>query len=50
MEFTMKTIVVLILLLIATLVLASIMLGWGDEATRWFVLAFEPMQDLVFGR
>jgi hypothetical protein len=50
MEFTMRTIVVLLILLAATLVIVSIMFGWGSEARSWFVMVFEPMQNLVLGR
>lgn len=50
MEFTMRTIVVLTILLVATLVFASIMLGWGSEATQWLSAILRPFQDLVLHR
>jgi hypothetical protein len=50
MEFTFKTIVVMALLLIATLVFASIMLGWSGEATEWLTAILSPFQDLVLRR
>lgn len=50
MEFTIRTIVVLTLFLIATLVFAAIMLGWGSEATEWLTAILTPFSDLVLRR
>lgn len=50
MEFTIRTIVVLTLLLVATLVFAAIMLGWGSEASEWLTAILTPFQDLVLRR
>jgi hypothetical protein len=50
MEYTLRTIVVLTLLLVATLVFAAIMLGWGSEVTEWLTAILNPFQDLVLRR
>jgi hypothetical protein len=50
MELTLSTVVVLLILLIATLIFASIMLGWGGEATTWLNSTFTPFQNLVLRR
>ncbi len=50
MEFTIRTIVVLTLLLVATLVFAAVMLGWGAEASEWLTAILSPFQELVLRR
>jgi hypothetical protein len=50
MELTLRVIVVLMLLLIATLVFAAIILGWGSEASKWLSAILEPFKDLVLRR
>lgn len=50
MEFTIRTIVVLTLLLVATLVFAAVMLGWGSESSEWLTAVMSPFQNLVLRR
>jgi hypothetical protein len=50
MELTMRTIVVLVILLLAALIFAAIILGWGNEARYWFSSFIQPFQDLLLGK
>jgi hypothetical protein len=50
MELTMRTIVVLLILLVATLVFASIILGWGSESNTWLHNFLKPFQDIITGK
>jgi hypothetical protein len=49
MEVPMKVVVVMVLLLIATIVLASLIIGWNQNAKSWFELAFEEFSKMVLG-
>jgi len=50
MELTMRTIVVLIILLIATFVFASIIMGWGTEVGTWLNATLTSFQNMVLPR
>lgn len=49
MEFTLKVVIVMILLLVATFIFASIIMGMNADSMDWFRLTIEPMQRLVTG-
>ncbi|UCD02714.1 MAG: hypothetical protein JSV63_02910 [Candidatus Aenigmatarchaeota archaeon] len=48
MELTIRTIVVLIIILVAGLVFGTMILGWGDMANTWMVSVTEPLKELIF--
>lgn len=48
MEFTIRTIMVMIIILVAGLVFATMILGWGAEANSWLAITTEPLRDLLF--
>ena len=50
MEMTLRTIFMIILLLIATLVFAAIIMDWGGDAREWLRLTFEPLSDMILNR
>ena len=47
MELTMKTVIILVLVLIAGLVFASLILGWGGDLNMWFQAVIKPFEDLT---
>ena len=47
MELTLRTIMVLMILLIATLLFASIILGWNDDLNKWFKESFANLKGIV---
>ena len=49
MEFTLRTMVVLIIILIAAFVFASLILGWGNQANMLFAETFNQLRKLIFG-
>lgn len=46
MEFTLRTVVIMILLLVAMLVFASLILGWGKDSNDIMNAAINPFRDL----
>jgi hypothetical protein len=50
MELQLRVIVVLLILLIATLIFAAMILGWGGQAQLWFNQTFGDLGTLVLGR
>lgn len=50
MEFTLRLAVVIILLLIATLVFATLIISWGDLSNTMFGDVFGPLQDWIQGK
>ena len=50
MELTLRTIVVMIIILVTAVVLITIILGWGGQANAWFSDVMKPFQDLLLGR
>ncbi len=47
MEFTLRTAIILIILLVAALLYATIMIGWGEEGTSWMSDSLEPMKEYL---
>jgi hypothetical protein len=47
MEFTMRTVIIMILLLVMALVCATILFGWSADANSIFRLVLSPFKDLV---
>ncbi|MFH0956919.1 MAG: hypothetical protein V1813_03580 [Candidatus Aenigmatarchaeota archaeon] len=47
MEFTFRTVIVMILLLIMALVCATIILGWSGDANNLFHAVIGPFRDMV---
>ena len=50
MEFTMTILVTSILLLIAALVFATLITGWGTQAAGWVEIVIVPIRDMLFGK
>jgi hypothetical protein len=50
MELTFRTIVILIIILVALLVFAGMIMGWGANINSWFNQVFDPLQETVAGR
>ena len=50
MELTMRTVVMMLILLIATFVFASIMLGWGSQTSSLINEVITPFLDMIVGR
>lgn len=48
MELTIRTIMVLILILAAGLVFATMILGWGADASSWVAITTEPLMEMLF--
>ncbi len=44
MEFTLRTIIVMIILVVAFMVFMMIILGWGTEANTWFTDVFGSLK------
>lgn len=49
MEFTMKTIVIMLLILVVALVCATIILSWSNEANGLLGVVIKPFQDMLTG-
>lgn len=49
MELTLRTIVVLVVILVTAIVLISIILGWGGNANAWFRDVMKPFENLLLG-
>ena len=47
MEFTLRTIVVLVLILVAALAFVSIMLGWNVDLSQFFEKILNPFEQLA---
>jgi len=47
MELTMKTVIILVLVLIAGLVFATLILGWGVDLNKWFAAVIKPFEELT---
>ncbi len=50
MELNLEIIVVMVLLLVAALISATLMTGWGTQATQWAENVISPIRDLIFGK
>jgi hypothetical protein len=50
MEFTFKTVVVVVIILVAAFVFASIMLGWSGQTNDIVNATLSPFIDLVLRR
>ena len=49
MELTIRSVVVLFMLLVATLIIASVLLTWNSNSMEWFSAGLEPMKKLLTG-
>ena len=49
MELTLRTVVVLIIILVSAVVFVSLILGWGGQAREWFNDIIAPLRDMFFG-
>ncbi len=47
MEFSLKTVIVLLILLIAFLIFTTIILGWGQETNTWFYDVFGGLKSVL---
>lgn len=49
MEMPLRAIMVMLVLLIAALVVASLILGWGGQAQNWFLDSIKEFSKIVLG-
>ena len=49
MEFTLKTVVVAILVLILLLICATLIMGWGEESNNIFHVIMKNFNQMLFG-
>ncbi len=50
MELNLEIVVFLVLLLAAALIFATLMIGWGTDATKWADTVISPIRNLIFGQ
>ena len=50
MEFSLRIVVVLVLLLVAALIFATLIMGWGKDALGWSEAVMGPMRELILGK
>jgi hypothetical protein len=49
MELTLRAILVLIVLLVAAIIFATLILGWGNQANLWFGNTFDSLRNWILG-
>ena len=49
MELTLRTVIVLVMLFVATLLIASILLTWNSNSMQWFSSGLKPLRDVLIG-
>jgi len=50
MELNLEIVVFLVLLLVAALIFATLMTGWGAQAGEWADTVIAPIRNLIFGK
>ena len=49
MEFTLRTVVIAILVLVLLLVSATLIMGWGEESNNIFHIAMKTFNEMILG-
>lgn len=49
MEFTLRTVVIMILLVVMALVIASIIASWNSDSQSWFSIAHDTISKTLLG-